>query len=71
MKMTLDMLSALEAWQTMADESMGTLLHHSTETTRRVDETAARIANLEVHPTPPPLPPLPPPPPCWQTTRDM
>jgi hypothetical protein len=63
MATSLDKLSVLEAWRVTAEESMGTLFQHSTEMTRRLDETTARIKSLEF---PPPPPPPPPPPIQWQ-----
>jgi len=62
MTTTLDKLSALEAWQTTAEESLGTLLQRSSATATRVEETASRVTRLEFRPPPPPPPP---PPPHW------
>ena len=60
MTTTLDKLSALEAWQTTAEESLGTLLERSSATATRVKETASRVTRLEFRPPPQP-PPSPPP----------
>jgi DNA repair exonuclease SbcCD ATPase subunit len=59
MATSLDKLSALEAWHTKAEESMGTLLQRTTETTTRMEEMAARVKSLEFRPPPLPLPPPP------------
>ena len=47
MATSLDKLSALEAWRVTTEESMGTLLQRSTETTTMMDETTACIKSLE------------------------
>jgi hypothetical protein len=47
MAVSLDKLSALEAWRVTAEESIGTLLQRSTEMTTWIDKTVARIKSLE------------------------
>ncbi|XP_066361406.1 uncharacterized protein [Miscanthus floridulus] len=58
MATTLNKLNDLEAWRTIAETSMGTMMQQSKETTTRVQQLEARPP-----PPPPPLPiPLPTPP---------
>jgi len=47
MSTSLDKLSSVEAWRTTAQESMETLLKRTTDSTARIDDTAARIQRLE------------------------
>jgi hypothetical protein len=47
---TLDKLSDLEAWHSITETSMGSMMQLSKETTKRVQQ-------LEARPPPPPLPP--------------
>jgi hypothetical protein len=52
MTMTLDKINDLEAWRTVAETSMGSMMQRSTE-------TATQIQQLEARPPPPPPPPPP------------
>lgn len=52
MATTLDKLSDLEAWRTIAEMSMGTMIQQTKETTTRVQQ-------LEARPPPPLSPPSP------------
>jgi len=53
MATTLDKLNDLEAWRTIAETNMGSMIQQSKDTTTRVQQ-------LEARPPPPPLPPPPP-----------
>ena len=57
MKESLDKWSRMEAWQMMADESFGALLHQMTTVAERADTATAPINQLEHRPPPPPPPP--------------
>ena len=52
MTATLDKLNDLEAWRTIAETNMGSMIQQSKDTTTRVQQ-------LEARPPPPPLPPPP------------
>jgi hypothetical protein len=53
MATTLDKLNDLEAWRTMAETSMGSML-------RQTKDTMTQVQQLETCPPPPPPPPQPP-----------